>query len=191
MTAIRGVCLPTLCVALLLAGGILGGCAKECEENLHCGIDEICSAGDCAPRGCGSSDDCPMETYCEDETGECNVGCQSDRDCFPYHRCDEAGLCINAGCRSTTLDCEMGEFCNPLTGECFTATGDYCKPCEHEDDCGTGNMCISIGGSGTYCGVDCALGQECPRGYECGAVQDVSGNILGYQCFTACWLLED
>jgi len=178
-------------LAVALAGTLLAGCASECEENLHCAVEEVCTSGSCEPRGCAASTDCPMETFCSDETGICEAGCQSDRDCYPYHRCNDDGICANAGCRSTELDCALGEFCDTLTGECFEATGAYCRPCEHEDDCGAGNMCLNIGYTQTYCGVDCALGQECPRGYECGRVQDAGGNILGYQCITACWLLEE
>lgn len=185
----------TICVALIALGlGLLGaGCGKnECLEDQHCGLDQSCVDGECVDVvfGCASSTDCPMEKFCDHGSGVCQDGCEYDNDCYPYHRCDDSGQCVAGGCRSTVLDCAMGEFCNPLTGECFEAVGDYCRECEHEDDCGAGNMCLSIGYSQTYCGVDCAMGQECPRGYECGRVQDVAGNILGYQCITACWLLE-
>ena len=180
-------------VAVVVMGLALAACKDECEQSLHCEPGEVCSDGACVPRTCGASADCPLETFCDDEQGICQGGCQSDRDCYPYHRCDEDNQCISHGCRSTVLDCSMGEYCDPVTGECFMATGSYCKECEREEDCGTGNMCLRIGDpSGqTYCGVDCSTGQECPRGYSCGRVVDPAGNTVGYQCVSACWLLEE
>ncbi len=179
-------------LGLALAAALTaGGCKPECEQNLHCAVGEICDDGRCVARDCADSSECPIESYCSDDSGACTEGCQSDRDCYPYQTCDDEGACVGAGCRSTVLDCSMGEFCDPITGECFEATGAYCRECDDENDCGTGNMCLSIGSptGQTYCGVDCSSGQECPRGYSCGAVQDISGNIVGYQCITACWLL--
>ncbi len=182
----------TAAVALLglplLAG--MGGCKAECEENLHCDVGEICNKGQCEAADCYDSSDCEMESYCSDDSGSCEAGCQSDRDCYPYHSCNAQDQCVNMGCRSTTLDCAMGEFCDLVTGECHEATGAYCRECDDETDCGTGNMCLNIGYTQTYCGVDCSMGQECPRGYSCGAVIDIADNVVGYQCITACYLLE-
>lgn len=182
-----------LSLALAVLGLALAGCKNECEENLHCDIDQICSPdGDCIARACAASTSCPMQQFCNDDTGVCETGCTSDRDCYPGDQCHEDGHCVDPGCRSTALDCQMGQFCNPLTGECFDATGAYCKECDGDEECGAGNICLLIGGyPQTYCGVDCSGGQECPRGYTCGAVQDPTGNIVGYQCITACWLLEE
>ena len=130
-----------------------------------------------------------MEQFCSVEQGTCQAGCETDRDCFSYHRCEE-GSCVNHGCRSTVLDCAMGEFCNNLTGECYPAAGPYCRECNGDEDCGGGaNRCVRIGGVGLYCGVDCSAGQECPRGYNCSSVVDAVGNPVAFQCVTACWEL--
>jgi hypothetical protein len=188
--------ITTLALTVLgLVGLALAGCADECEENLHCELGQVCSAGQCEDATCVTSDQCAMETFCAQESGVCEPGCQTDRDCYPYNSCNQDNQCVNAGCRSTVLDCAFGEFCNTLTGECFDASGAYCRECEGYDDeeeCGAGNLCVTIGGyPQPYCGVDCSLGQECPRGYDCGAVQDPSGNIRGYVCITTCWTLDD
>ncbi len=183
---------PVLLTLAALALLAMTGCKDECEENLHCDIDQVCQGGECVARSCASSSNCPLEQFCSDDSGACELGCLSDRDCYPGDLCDDDGRCVDPGCRNTVLDCEMGQFCNAITGECYDATGAYCRECEHEEDCGAGNLCLSIGGyPQTYCGVDCSGGQECPRGYTCGAVQDPTGNIVGYQCITACWQLEE
>ena len=176
--------ITTLALTVLgLVGLALAGCADECEENLHCELGQVCSAGQCEDATCVTSDQCAMETFCAQESGVCEPGCQTDRDCYPYNSCNQDNQCVNAGCRSTVLDCAFGEFCNTLTGECFDASGAYCRECEGYDDeeeCGAGNLCVTIGGyPQPYCGDDC------------GAVQDPSGNIRGYVCITTCWTLDD
>ena len=163
----------------------------QCEDNLNCEIYEVCQAGRCLPRVCVSSADCPIQHFCNDQTGSCTPGCQLDRDCLPNEICDD-GTCEPAGCRDTNLDCPMGHFCNSITGECFQAGGFFCQPCSGQGDseCGSSrNFCVRYGGN-NYCGVDCSNGQQCPRGYDCLNIIDSGNNVIGRNCMTACWLLE-
>lgn len=177
-------------VLLAFALLALAGCRKECEQNLNCPASEICTDGKCVMRACADSNTCPMEHFCSDESGTCVAGCQSDRDCYPYHRCNDEGRCVENDCRNTALDCAVGQFCNELTGECYDSGGAYCAACDIDDDCGGTNWCLDIGApSGQrYCLVDCSLGQECPRGYQCTTITR-AGAPVGEGCIARCWEL--
>jgi hypothetical protein len=185
--------LPALLAGLMMTFGLEACAAVECEISANCPQGKVCSeAGLCIEVGCSSSLDCNMEEWCSDESGLCTSGCLHDRDCFPTENCDAANrTCVRPGCRNTQLDCEFGEFCNNLTGECYDAGGFYCETCESTKDCGSGNnVCLRMGGSSqTYCGVDCASGQLCPRGYECARVRSLGDVTVGFQCVAACWEL--
>ena len=187
-----GVLLSTLAALLVPLG--LGGCTQaECEISANCPEGKVCSAeGRCTEVACSSSLDCNIEEFCDADSGKCESGCLNDRDCLPTDTCEGSSrTCVNPGCRNTQLDCEFGEFCNNLTGECYDAGGFYCSLCESSEQCGSGNnVCLRMGGSSqTYCGVDCASGQECPRGYECARVRSLGDVTVGFQCVAACWEL--
>ena len=54
-----------------------------------------------------------MEEHCSG--GTCVEGCVEDTDCFADSVCNfETGVCEEAACRSTTLDCGFSEFATPL-----------------------------------------------------------------------------
>lgn len=75
--------------------------------------------------------------------------------------------------------CRYGELCE-LDGGAAVCSSDYdarlrpyCDACTSgvQSPCGPGpNFCL-LSGSVTACGVDCSLGQACPRGYAC---QDIA-----------------
>lgn len=89
-------------------------------------------------------------------------------------------------CTDSRLDCGYKEFCSPA-GECYEAGGRYCQDCEDDADCGPGNYCL-----GGYCGVACEDDTDCPGGFDCYPITDsLTGNIVGHQCWTACWLFEE
>ncbi len=165
-------------------------CAKstkaECSEDTPCAFGEECIEGQCVASTCATSTQCGIEQYCgADNT--CVAGCQEDSDCMFGDYCDtDASTCVAAECTDTHLDCSLGEFCSP-TGDCYEAGGYYCRDCEEDGDCGGGgNYCYS-----GYCGVECDSQKDCPAGYDCVGLQDLSGNIVTHICFTACWLFED
>ncbi len=117
--------------------------------------------------------------------GEPGAACVSGNDCAE-------GLCIQTGDgRQCTVTCE--EEC-PFDWECLLYTPSLpdtvyvcmaryvqlCRPCQLNSSCWTngvdaGETCVSYGPAGYFCGGDCSAGQPCPEGYECQAVQDVSG----------------
>ncbi|MCO4745744.1 MAG: hypothetical protein KC912_13205 [Proteobacteria bacterium] len=175
--------------ALLLFLSACGGTQAECDEELLCeGFGEVCIQGQCVLGSCSTNGDCPIEHTCVDR--ECAPGCDRDNDCYPGSSCDvELSECVANACEETSVDCGYREFCNTLTGDCYDAGDQYCRPCttaSADEDCGEGNRCI-----GGFCGVDCAEGRACPGGFECYSFTDGGGNITDYQCWTYCWLYDD
>lgn len=173
-------------ILLLLA---LLGCGGEksayCENDDACGFGEMCVDGACKAQSCATSAQCGIEEYCSEHT--CVAGCETSDDCMFGDVCNaEKSTCEPGECADTRTDCGFGEFCSP-SGDCFEASGYYCRPCEYDTDCGAdGNYCIS-----GYCGVECDSDTDCPSGYDCLPFQDGSGNIITHQCWTYCWLYED
>ena len=159
----------------------------ECSEEVVCpGFGEECIEGQCVAKSCATSEQCGIEQYCNEQS-VCAAGCKEDTDCMFGDLCDTTvNTCIEAECSDTRLHCGFGEFCS-LAGDCYDAAGYYCQDCEDDGDCGgNGNICY-----GGYCGVTCETNKDCPNGYGCLAFQDLSGNILFHQCWTACYLFEE
>ena len=167
----------------------------ECASDDACGFGEVCLEGQCKGRSCATSAQCGMEQYCL--SGECKNGCEVDADCYPGDACDTTsstvGSCATAACTSSRIDCEFNQFCNSVTGECYDAGGYYCKSCNDDSDCGgSGNYCLNLGyAESDFCGVTCSTDSDCPSGYTCSPLGDLSGNIIAYQCLTYCWLYEE
>ncbi len=183
-----------LAVSMLFAS-VLIGCSgdDQCSEETPCtGLGETCREGECVSQSCATSASCNMEEFCSG--GACVSGCAADSDCYPGDACS-AGSCLPAGCRSTSLDCSFGEFCDVSTGDCYDASGYYCMGCADdwgESDCGgNGNICLPFGAAGSYCGVTCETEVDCPSGYTCIGVSDGNGNVFTHQCIAYCWLYED
>ncbi|MBM75220.1 MAG: hypothetical protein CMK59_07450 [Proteobacteria bacterium] len=97
--------------------------SADCPKNSVC-LDEICQR-----RGCITSADCKIGRYCTEQY-KCRAGCELDSDCFPGQECQD-NVCLEYSCRSTDLDCRVGEFC----GEdgCQSDPFPHCEPCEVED----------------------------------------------------------
>lgn len=173
----------------LVIWAALSGCnygTSECTEEVGCGLGAVCIDGACIERNCSTSGQCGIEQFCSAQ-GVCTPGCKEDTDCRFGDYCEEAtATCQAAECSDTRLDCGFQEFCSPA-GECYDAGGYYCRSCNDDGDCGgAGNMCLS-----GYCGVTCVADSDCPSGYDCLPVVDLSGNVVSYQCWTYCWLYEE
>jgi len=168
---------------------LLAGCKPkfECDEETPCEFGSTCVFGFCEEVACATSQQCPIENYCDPVSRQCVEGCEEHTDCLAGSVCDtDEGVCVEAECENTSTDCGYKEYCNSSTGDCYAAGGDFCKPCEPQDDeCGSGNICWA-----GYCGVNCEGGRECPSGFECAPFTDDVGNIVTYQCITYCWLYE-
>ncbi len=165
----------------------------ECADDNSCGFGETCVAGVCTAKGCANSSQCAMEEHCQ--SGDCVEGCAEDSDCYADGICNfETGVCEDAPCRSTTLDCPFKEYCDTLTGDCYEASGYYCRECpsETDEECGgNGNICLGFGAYGNWCGVTCEAESDCPSGFTCVDIVDGTGNPISKQCITYCWLYID
>jgi Cys-rich repeat protein len=171
-------------VALLL---VLVGCGEraECSQDSPCPFGATCQEGQCVSARCANSAQCGMEQYCD--VGACVAGCAEDADCYPGDACDVASAtCVNKGCTNQHRDCAFKEFCNGASGECYEASGYYCKSCTDDGDCGAeGNHCY-----GGYCLVECTRDADCPAGFYCYGFVDNSGNPQYYQCYSVCEMYE-
>lgn len=157
----------------------------ECSEQTACPFGSICVSGTCQEQVCATSDQCAIEQYCTADH-RCSTGCQADTDCKYGFRCDtETSTCTEKECTNSRTDCEFGQFCN-VSGECYDASGYYCRSCTDDAECGGGgNVCY-----GDYCAVSCETDKDCPNGYDCLPFTDINGNVVSYQCYTYCWLYE-
>ncbi len=180
----------TLLLRLLPLLLLVLGCRPtfECDAETPCGFGDVCIEGVCMEAVCSTSAQCPIEHYCTAQR-QCEPGCLEETDCMPGDTCDPEGrTCLPEPCTDTILDCGFKEFCDPASGECYEAGGDYCRPCRAqtaETDCGEGNRCWF-----NYCAVRCDGDRECPQGFECAAFTE-EGNVVGRWCITYCWLYDD
>ena len=185
--------LRTMWVLVLLLLSACDTTEVECADDDSCGFGETCVAGVCTAKGCANSSQCAMEEHCAG--GTCVEGCVEDADCYADSVCNfESGVCEDAACRSTTLDCGFNEFCDTITGDCYDASGYYCRQCPGgtDEECGgNGNLCFGWGGYGNWCGVTCEEESDCPSGFTCVEVSDGTGNLISKQCITYCWLYID
>lgn len=176
-------------LGLLLLSTVLVGCPQakfECDSATPCAFGQTCKQGMCQDVACATSAQCPINQYCTTDR-KCVDGCEADSDCEAGFTCDtENQTCVPKQCQSTDTDCGYKEFCNPATGECYTAGGDFCKPCDPQaNDCAADNVCWA-----GYCAVNCDNNRECPSGFQCVPFSDSAGHIVSYQCITYCWLYE-
>ena len=142
-----------------VSSGLVCGNSSDCLEGELC-VEQSCQIVDCA-----TSLDCDLEEYCTSNY-ECVSGCNEDEDCFAGDSCNVASKeCESYGCQDTVLDCGIGEFCNPMTAECFQDTRGHCQAyCSWDDlvygttgyecvnfDMGTGSCTTDISGNQSGC----------------------------------------
>jgi len=175
-----------------------------CVENADCASEPgtfcdlqtgICLPGPAiqATNACGLATHCAPGFVCRGVA--CAPGCFDDGDCAL------GDACIDGSCDSRENVCSVDEFCGYrercVNNECKTdRRGPYCRGCSQPtalnptpcDD--ARNFCLvnslESGGFAQFCGVDCALGQPCPNGYQCNGVviltRDTCFNTATCQC---------
>ena len=165
----------------------------SCENSAECPDGELCLERSCQAVGCVTSLDCDLEQYCSDNF-ECESGCNNDEDCYAGDACDTTqGVCETYGCRDTVLDCEVGQYCNPTTLECYEDTRGHCMNLCTWDDLSfppSDGLCVNYsGGSGT-CQAN-AFGQQsgCTGGAVCypddpGSIEFTLGQMVPGSCIT-------
>ncbi len=105
---------------------------SNCNNSAECPDGLLCLQNQCIESDCITSDDCLLQEYCND-TFQCEEGCQTDTDCYSGYTCDStSNSCQAYECRDTQLDCEIGEFCNQQTGQCYTDSRRHCLQCTED-----------------------------------------------------------
>ncbi len=161
----------------------------QCIDNGDCFEGEGCVDGSCAAADCIESSACALDSYCDAEAKTCLAGCQEDADCGAGTRC-EAGTCVERGCRSSELDCQVGEVCNLSNGSCWTPRAS-CRSCALDPlSCGGGSHCLLFEGqeeSEASCYDECSTQSDCPAGFSCSAIN--FGAFEVKLCYADCsWL---
>ena len=152
------------------SGGVCGGTARECEDDLFCNGVETCDEdNDRCAQGSDPCDDgafCNGTETCDEDNDRCVDGTDPCPDdgmfCNGEEGCDED----NDQCSAGTLPCpDDGDFCNGTescnelddacthSGEPCTDDGAYCNGTESCDE--DNDQCVSSGDpctdDGTYC----------------------------------------
>lgn len=164
------------------------------------GSDDVGSCTQDGTTSCDRGDPC-LDLDCDDDetTGvSINPGAveicadEMDNDCDGLIDCYDETICTpNAACSACNdadgdgyfaLDalCSGGDDCNDLnaginpggTGV-FGCPSPICSECDTDEDCGTGNRCISQDNS-MVCAADCSNAGTCPEGYTCTDLGDDS-----------------
>ncbi len=180
-------------ISLLLMLASCGRNEEECVDFGDCDDLEICDLGTCVSVECVLSQDCGIDEYCDQTGFTCEAGCESNEDCIAGENCSEdTHECSPYGCRSTALDCAVGQECDLVTGTCYDSPS--CEPCTGADsmECGAG-ACVdfdleNVGGD--HCLMPCLVvgdPEECPRGLEC---RDLSG-VGDLYCYADCPALQE
>jgi hypothetical protein len=164
-----GVCTPPPCIPAgqpcdasfnpELAELELGCCDDYCVTNPHT-QQQVCSAGQCLPKGqdCASSSECcsgkcdPTLFRCVEDCGDAHDPCSIG--CCPYATCGSSGEC----CRLDTAPCSNHTQC--CSGVCRDF---YCS-----SDAGCGEVGDSCGNDPT----SCCTGLCSPLGHQCCGVPD-------------------
>jgi hypothetical protein len=114
--------------------------------------------------------------------------CSDNSDCasgFCLTISDDESVCTITCAEECPKDwvCKGIETPPDWTFICVPPAGNLCKPCQKDDDCKyKGDMCIPVGQTGTYCGMDCSEGSPCPPHYSCVNVTGAGGEVIGRQC---------
>lgn len=157
-----------------------GVCRAGCVNDLQCELGKICDPiSQVCKDGCWTHGDCKLRQacMCKSPSGEFDEACVCDN---PEHEGCSPGRCIPDVCPDKSF-CDYGELCLP--GEdgqkhCVKDDrGPYCEKCTATPGettfCGSKgpNFCLvdtnDPARRANFCGVDCDDNQECPNGYDC------------------------
>ena len=168
------------------SGDSICDCQGFCPWDESDCAPQVCPGWACNPAVYDSGDGCDCECGCWDP--DCSDPAQKVYNCHDDEICAEPGVCESGAefCPGyegsseccTTEDpcdwagddyCDCSGFCGWDEVDC--SAGDksaLCEPCETEDDCEAGGLCVSFEGTpdDLFCGQDCS-DSECPEGYAC------------------------
>ena len=156
-----------LLISLLLLAGCDRPSAAECLDNTMCEPGFVCYEQACRAAECTDSTQCGIQQYCDPRSFRCSDGC-----------------------RTTELDCPVGEFCDTVTGDCFASDDPLCsKTCDVgslSNSCPAGTACEV-----TTIGDTCRRDADCESGWFCDLFTD---NVMYCHqdfCLTSCRPADD
>ena len=176
---------------------LVGACSEDAPgsgkgQGAGGGIfDDIGGVDDSGPLfDVGGEDVAPVDV--EPEPGAFGAPCKGNGDC-------DSGLCIQAAdgkvCTELCVEtCQPGWNCAAKLANgtdqvflCVPLFVSLCDPCNDNLQCNeegkSGNVCISFGAAGSFCGVACdEVDPECPTGYSCQSVVDKKSGLTSHQC---------
>ncbi len=128
---------------------------------------------------------------CPGTAGEAGCPCTSVGQCASGYCIDTpagqqcAGLC-SGNCEDASFKCVTVTGAGGDTSNvCVPKFGKVCDPCNTNAECqGVGHgtaRCVDQGDNGSFCGNSCSADGDCPDGYSCSDVKDVTG-APGKQC---------
>ena len=179
-----------LLLSILFACGGAGGTSNGavCVDNGQCGEGQACVEEVCTDVACTSSASCDLGEFCSDKNWTCEAGCLSDSDCSAGSTCNtEKRECEEYGCRSTQLDCEIGELCDVEQteeyGECYEDTRAHCQVC----DAGNNSSCPNNASCFVFeLGDNCRRDSDCPDGWTCDMMADFQNYCHRDRCLVEC-----
>jgi hypothetical protein len=147
------------------------------------GSDDTSTGGDVLQLDTASDTD-----TAGDSGGTCpgapGCACKEAKEC-------ETGFCVTSEkgqfCAAKCADgsCPDGQKCvqagtTDVLNVCVPKFPFLCNPCNSNDECKTqaspDAKCIAAGNNGSYCGSTCGADADCPGGYSCSDVKDVTGS---------------
>jgi hypothetical protein len=176
-----------LMVFLFTACGSTGK-SPDCVDHGQCNEGQACMEGVCADADCLASTECGLGEYCSPAEFTCETGCMDDGDCFAGEECNlENRSCVSYGCRSTELDCAVGEFCDTdansnTFGECYKDDRNHCKVCDVDrNNCPNGMDCFMF-----EQGNSCYSDNDCANGWTCDLFADFNFYCHRDRCLSTC-----
>jgi hypothetical protein len=157
-------------IAALLALTFLfscGGGGQQCLYTSDCPEGNICTeTGVCAVAECADNSQCGIGSYCGD-SHVCTAGCSEDLDCDAGKTCNvETHECNAYGCRTTQLDCALGQFCDTDSGQCLDDERGHCDVCDAtaiNPNCAQGQGTCVVWDIGDPCNND----NQCDTDWTC------------------------
>ncbi len=113
-----------------------GFCTDRCSEDSDCPTGLICGQGYCvdpAEGGCRDFSDCPLGEVCF--FGQCQAGC--------YHPVNQDPT-YSSNYFQYSLCTESPEACPRCPDPDTRCWYNYCRDCEIDDHCGTGEICADF-----------------------------------------------
>lgn len=180
--------IPLLLLSLvLLSLAPLFGCSAEedssCIGTEDCGSGLVCFSGVCQTVLCASNLECPADSICYIDEGECGRHeCRTDADCFSNRR---SPYCIENRCsRDEPPECEDRAAC----GDGEACIDSACvevglgRTCSTDEDCGNPQICDPNLGESGACVNACEDNSDCDGFDDLRACDTTSGFCEPVDC---------